>query len=197
MNNTTGGVQSEGIIPGQEPMIVNSPLAADQALSEQSQNELAHDLIDSMRPTILERAMHPPERFRDQMTGQEYRAYRLGLRFLELAETQSAWSQRTFGTDGERGPKGPLKHLKKEINECLDMHKRGELDPGEYGDLLILTLDSSRRAGLAVQDLVGAAIDKMNVNQARDWPAPTLENLDKPIEHKKKGGKKKGKKKRK
>lgn len=86
--------------------------------------------------------------------------------FEALWEDQAAWSRATFGTDQERGPEGSLKHLGREAEEAL----RCPLDRMEYADLLILTMDASRRAGLTREGLLAAAQDKMRVNKERRWP---------------------------
>lgn len=78
---------------------------------------------------------------------------------------QAEWSQKTFGTDQERGPEGPLKHLAKEVEECLKNTK----DLVEYCDLLFLVFDSTRRAGFTYDQLVTAAFDKLEINKSRKW----------------------------
>ena len=50
----------------------------------------------------------------------EDRSAEAGQTFLEFARLQAEWSQATFGTDAERGPIGPLKHLAKEVQEALE-----------------------------------------------------------------------------
>lgn len=94
----------------------------------------------------------------------------------EFWRAHSEWSQATFGTDAERGPRGPLKHLLKEAQEALD-------DPGdviEIIDCLFLVFDAARRAGLAYQMMVDLAFHKLEINKARKWPTPTS---DEPVEH--------------
>jgi Protein of unknown function (DUF550) len=92
----------------------------------------------------------------------------LGIAVHDLAETISDWSQRTFGTDAERGPIGPLKHLEKEAREAQAKPD----DPMEHADCLILVLDASRRAGVSLASLLKHAQDKMKANRARAWPDP-------------------------
>lgn len=101
----------------------------------------------------------------------------MGDAITDLWETQSEWSQRTFGSDAVKGPIGSLKHLAKEVQETL----ADPTDRSEYADLLILICDSSRRAGMTLGELLAAANAKMVVNQARTWPKPT--NLNEPVEH--------------
>lgn len=86
------------------------------------------------------------------------------------------WSTATFGTAQERGPVGPLKHLAKEVNECLAAP--GDLE--EYADLLFLVFDAARRAGFSYIDLETAAWQKLAKNERRTWPKPTS---DEPVEH--------------
>lgn len=92
-------------------------------------------------------------------------------------EAQSEWSQRTFGTDAERGPKGALKHLAKEVNECL----ADPTDLMEFVDCLFLVCDASRRAGFTVEQVMDAAWEKLAINKARQWQKPT--SGDEPVEH--------------
>lgn len=94
----------------------------------------------------------------------------------DLASSLSRWSQATFGTDQERGPIGPIKHLKKECDEVLADPTNRE----EYADLLILVLDASRRAGIKPLELIRASIKKMELNKTRQWGKPVN---DEPVEH--------------
>lgn len=99
-----------------------------------------------------------------------------GSELFDLVTELSEWSQKTFGTDAERGPTGPLKHLEKEAREALEKPQ----DIMEYADILILLLDASRRAGIKPLELLRAARRKMVENRARCWPKPTS---DEPVEH--------------
>lgn len=103
-------------------------------------------------------------------------ASRFGHWFLEFCADQAAWSQKTFGADTERGPIGPLKHMLKEVQEVLEK----PTDVEEYADLLLLLMDSSRRAGINPMALLQAARAKMRKNKQREWPKPTS---DEPVEH--------------
>lgn len=95
---------------------------------------------------------------------------------LDLAMRQADWSQRTFGTDADRGPIGAIKHLKQECDELLEAPD----DPAEYADALLLILDASRRAGLTIGQLITAARDKQAINEKREWPTP---EDDEPVLH--------------
>jgi hypothetical protein len=107
--------------------------------------------------------------------------------FLNGADTRGAslhrfwqrhaeWSQATFGSDAERGPIGPLKHLEKEAREA--QAKPDDLE--EYADCLFLVLDATRRAGYTLDDLIAASFAKLAVNRNRIWHKPTS---DEPVEH--------------
>jgi hypothetical protein len=99
-------------------------------------------------------------------------------KFTDLIFEQSKWSQETFGTDAERGPIGPLKHLAKEASEAQANPK----DIKEHADILILWLDASRRAGFKPMQVVEAALEKMKENKARKWP-PKGSMPDEAVEH--------------
>ncbi len=86
-------------------------------------------------------------------------------RFYDLANDHAEWSQATFGSDAERGPEGPLNHLKREVGEAIDSPR----DEEEYADLLLLVLDASRRAGISAPELVSAAAKKLDKNKEREW----------------------------
>jgi len=97
-----------------------------------------------------------------------------------LLNEQSEWSQRTFGSDSERGPIGPLKHLKKEVEEAIEAHGSTEYNV-ELADCFLLLLDATRRSGLSFGDLVRLSLEKMEVNKSRVWPCST--KTDEPTEH--------------
>lgn len=107
---------------------------------------------------------------------------------------QAAWSQSTFGSDAERGPIGPMKHLAREVlTEMLGIpredvtailqkakHGDGLSDVVEHADLQFLVFDSSRRAGFSFKDLLEACFKKLEINKARQWGPKTG---DQPVEH--------------
>lgn len=103
----------------------------------------------------------------------------LGSRLARLAEEHGEWSQRTFGSDEQRGPVGALRHLEREAREAAESPG----DHSEYADCLLLILDASRRAGLDVVSLVEAARAKMEVNKKRSWPEPGSVPDGQPAEH--------------
>lgn len=96
------------------------------------------------------------------------------------------WSQATFGTDAERGPIGPAKHLKKEIDEVLEhLESKEPIGPGklleELADCLFLLFDTARRAGFTLAQLTGMAFWKLAKNKTRVWVRSV--NPDEPTEH--------------
>jgi NTP pyrophosphatase (non-canonical NTP hydrolase) len=111
----------------------------------------------------------------------------VGLALLVLAADQSEWSQRTFGTDAERGPIGSLRHLAGEAGEAEQAWNEwaGDDPSGkvreELADCFLLILDAARRSGVSPLNLIRAAQAKMVVNRGRKFPA-TFDPL-KPTEH--------------
>lgn len=90
---------------------------------------------------------------------------------------QAEWSRATFGSDAERGPLGPLKHLAKEVNEVI----KDPTDLIEYADLLFLVCDATRRAGFTYDQLIEASWSKLAINKARQWQKPI--RGDEAVEH--------------
>ena len=100
----------------------------------------------------------------------------LGERIGLLYKQHSFWSQQTFGSDGTRGPLGPIRHLIKEAQEL----EQSPTDRMEYADCLLLLMDSSRRAGINFGEVIEAGIEKLRINKLRDWPESIK---DQPVEH--------------
>ncbi len=87
----------------------------------------------------------------------------------QLWDDHAEWSQETFGSDTELGPIGALKHLQKEADEAMD----DPSDVMEYADMLLLLIDSARRAGHTWDGLVNAADEKLHtVLKSRTYPKP-------------------------
>lgn len=112
----------------------------------------------------------------------------------------AAWSQATFGTDAERGPIGPLKHLalkvmvellgipRKVVDKALSQSTRC-LPSGEHrnpesleelGDLLFLVFDATRRTGWGYDQLVEQCFAKLEINKQRVWGPRTKDGA---VEH--------------
>ena len=105
---------------------------------------------------------------------------------------QAEWSRATFGSDTERGPLGPLKHLEKEAKEAqTEVEKLARKEwpsekdtlylKEEIADCLFLTFDAARRTGISLDDLLDTAFQKLEINKAREWPKNLP--LDSAIEH--------------
>lgn len=92
---------------------------------------------------------------------------------------QAEWSQKTFGTDSERGPVGALKHLEKEAREAIEErdHDRRSM---EIVDCLFLVYDAARRHGLTFEWLYSLAAEKLEINKNRTWQKVAG---DEPSEH--------------
>lgn len=105
--------------------------------------------------------------------------------FESFCSEQGEWSQATFGSDTERGPKGPLLHLQKEVVEAL-----AEIDAGntyspkldmEIVDCFFLVIDAARRNGMLPKRLLMLAEKKLEINRLRNWQKST--SADQAIEH--------------
>ena len=90
------------------------------------------------------------------------------------------WSQKTFGSDDERGPIGPLKHLVKEIETEL-LPPNDPTDINELADVLILLVDATRRAGHTMENLSHAAISKCVVLSERKYQRPRGDEISEHI----------------
>lgn len=75
------------------------------------------------------------------------------------------WSNATFGDEREKGPIGPIKHLKLECDEAAE-----SLSGGEFADLQLLVWDSARRAGFNIFDLMFECREKLKVIKRRIYP---------------------------
>ena len=92
------------------------------------------------------------------------------MTFEQFCKEQAEWSQATFGSDIERGPIGPLKHLIKEANEAIEALDDFYADaPMEIVDCFFLVIDASRRFGMTPIDLLALAEKKLEINRAREW----------------------------
>ncbi len=112
----------------------------------------------------------------------------------------ASWSMRTFGLDSERGPMGPLLHLRKETFEIeaelndkacyngactqncgMGYCKNDEKLKLEYVDAFFLLLDSYRRAGFTMEELADGMLEKLSINEQRTW---VVGDVNSPVEHK-------------
>ena len=101
------------------------------------------------------------------------------------------WSFKTFGSREVRGPLGPARHLKKEVEEVLVALQRCKDYPGEQDftddaaeelvDCAFLVFDTARRLGVDYDEFLTIAFDKLAKNKRREWPPTSSED---PVEHK-------------
>lgn len=87
----------------------------------------------------------------------------------DLLDEHAAWSHQTFGGPEEKGPIGPLRHLKLEADEAI----AAPGDISEYVDLVFLSFDAARRAGFTTYDIVRAGFEKLDVLRSRSYPRGT------------------------
>lgn len=104
-------------------------------------------------------------------------ADRIGIEDFE--RSRRAWSRRTFG---DRGPLGPLRHLRKEIDEVIAAWEYGDRAAvrEEFADLGLLLADALDRAGIMPEMHLADLKAKLAVNEAREWP-PAVKG--EPCEH--------------
>jgi hypothetical protein len=76
------------------------------------------------------------------------------------------WTFATFGTPEQRGPFGPLDHLRKEIDEIL----ADPSDVVEFVDAYMLLQDATARAGHRMSDVIAGVRPKLAINKQRKWP---------------------------
>lgn len=100
-------------------------------------------------------------------------------RFEEFLDARSQWADETFGTPSERGPLGPLRHLKEEVEEVLAAPD----DLLEYVDCIFLLFDAARRAGFSYEELLQGCYRKLEINKARKWGPKTRDGAVKHVEN--------------
>jgi hypothetical protein len=88
----------------------------------------------------------------------------------------SGWSQQTFGSDEERSHKGPLRHLRREVEEAIEVEDSPDLLE-ELVDCLLLVFDAARRSGHTWADLEQACHDKLTKNAQRQYGPPDDEGV--------------------
>lgn len=111
--------------------------------------------------------------------------------FRDALVRKSQWSERTFGTGART--KGIIAHIRKELDEIA----QDPTDLMEYVDVVNLALDGFWRVWMAKQevkpethelahylaacDFIHLFMEKMRINEMREWPKPTSD--DEPVEH--------------
>ena len=93
------------------------------------------------------------------------------MTFEQLIEEHGIWADATFP---KATSMGALIHAQREIKEVMEELSEG--DPNgqlrlctEYADVLFCVMDSSRREGLSVDDILQAGANKLAINKARKW----------------------------
>lgn len=104
----------------------------------------------------------------------------IGKTLVEWYSLRHNWSQATFGSSEFRSSIGPLKHLRKEVEECIAETDRAKRLV-EYADCLHLIFDAADRDGFSLEDVLTACEEKLKINMGRVWPKGSS---DSPVEHK-------------
>lgn len=94
----------------------------------------------------------------------------------QLQDSIEEWSDPTFGYN--RPPSSSLHHMAEEVKELI----KEPLDRMEYADVMMLLLDSARRAGIKADDLVDATYEKLAINKSRKWGKPNEHGYVKHVE---------------
>ncbi|WP_114752308.1 dATP/dGTP pyrophosphohydrolase domain-containing protein [Pleomorphovibrio marinus] len=93
----------------------------------------------------------------------------------ELMDRNRKFAQRVFPLHCD-DPKAPLHHLIKEVKETIDELEADNLDMEkvlfEYADCLILLVGSAVRIGITAEELIKYSMEKMTINEKRDWGKP-------------------------
>jgi hypothetical protein len=85
------------------------------------------------------------------------------LYLSELLLRVQAFQHKTFAG---QTLEGKLNHLVKEARELRDSHGT---DPHEWADVFLLLLGALELKGLAFDDLVTFAHQKLSINETREW----------------------------
>lgn len=97
-----------------------------------------------------------------------------------LKEEIREFSESQFGTRYGAEAKGPLNHLKQEVDELLEaLGKGGKEEEEEWADCLLLLLDAFRiRYGnnVSFNKLLHFALSKLDVIKKREWDKVPDEN---------------------
>lgn len=85
---------------------------------------------------------------------------------IELENERWPWSEKTFP---EATPLSSLCKLREEIKEIEQDLSQGNLYPEEYADAMMCLLDSAKRAGITVEEILLAYELKTEKNKKRKW----------------------------
>ena len=99
--------------------------------------------------------------------------------FSDWCARHRRWSEDTFGPASERGPAGPIDHLRKEVEELA----AAPTDLEEVADIIHLAWDAAWRAGHTFEDFAEMLTSKQRKNIGRKWPDWRKAPEGKAIEH--------------
>lgn len=154
------------------------PTAENDAIGQTSNDRLQSGFVDLCASCGKNRFAHvpdPPDDYWPDCTT----FVRAAVIDAAHIEHQRAWSTATFGPREQRGPTGPLAHIRKEVEEVA-------ADPTvleEWVDVIILAFDGAWRAGHEPQEILDAVKAKQAKNEARTWPDWRSVPDDEAIEH--------------
>lgn len=100
----------------------------------------------------------------------------------EFWAARNKWSAKTFGSKANRGPHGPLAHLKKELKEvrkALIIGYKPQLRE-EIVDCFFLLGDVAFRSGISHDQFLRDCWAKLEKNKARTWGKPDKDGV---VEH--------------
>lgn len=104
-----------------------------------------------------------------------------------LMDWNRRFAQRVFPEHCD-DPKAPLHHLLEEVKETIEELESENIDMEkllfEYADCLILLVGSAVRIGITAEQLIDYSMDKMGINENRDWGKPDKNGV---YSHKKEG----------
>lgn len=169
-NATDDGRQQIGVLGTEELYFTPVQPTAEEVYSTAYFALSKH--VHSINPTIL-------KDFYDWVDKRGQNINNTLTSFYAWMQKREAWSRDTFGTNYKRGPVGPAKHLRKEVDEYLaaDTQKNaGE----EIADMLFLIFDVATRSGFTFAEIVYQLERKLSINKTREWPKGAS---DEPIEH--------------
>lgn len=99
----------------------------------------------------------------------------MAKKLQSLMDWNRRFAQRVFPQHCD-DPKPPLHHLIREVKETIQELEKENIDREkllfEYADCLILLVGSAVRIGITAEQLIDYSMDKMAINEKRDWGKP-------------------------
>lgn len=95
---------------------------------------------------------------------------------------QMLFSETTFGP----GPRvyGVTDHMRKELDEVIELWESDKPTGPEWIDLIILAIDGAWRSGMTPKQIIAGVREKLAKNKKRKWPDWRTQPADRAIEHK-------------